>query len=335
MITATDYNYILQDLRDKFNAPYSNKPAQQKTQQKKQFEYKDLVKKYSAMPRENAPLAPKHPVAQQEVDAERYTEVTIDFGKKSRRVRRLDNGYVGPVRTYSTDKEFASGIWYALHSVHTCSVNIWSRYYRTDIATYVWFCKNRNIDVKIIVPGRKPQVFTSIDQFSNYFRESAIEEDEHNIGAENLKLINTYARELLPYLKKSSETLKDILRSQLRLSGYDLVGYDAELKSAYAHHTLNSGKIDDSKGVREWSRDYTKSKDRYVTQLNDLLLMYISAKYYKSQGFEEMNRYGISESDIDSYTGEVITDPIQINLHEDEVVVPRSACGLGLQEYMN
>jgi hypothetical protein len=63
--------------------------------------------------------------------------------------------------------------------------------------------------------------------------------------------------------------------------------------------------------------------------------MYISCKFYRSAGFEESNHYGISESDIDSYTGDVITDEIQVRLHDEDVVVPRSACSLGVQNYMN
>ena len=63
--------------------------------------------------------------------------------------------------------------------------------------------------------------------------------------------------------------------------------------------------------------------------------MYISCKFYAQNDFIEPDRHGISESDIDSYTGEVITEPIQIRLHDEDIVVPQSACSLGVQNFMS
>lgn len=273
------------------------------------------------------------------------TLLEINFISNTVKVLRIDNGYKNANEFGKDFEQFRKYAWKCLHSTKVIGVSfVVSEYYSKEMCAKVTIkdcIKERRevfeqmfgfcvvYDMKLSIVCRKVK-FQTMQEYRNYCMERMQTKAEWNVSVECVQLLAKYARELMPYLQKSVDVLTEVLRNQIKLSGYDV-----DMSSITVTDGLNHGKIDDSKGIREWSRDYTKHYERYNQNLIDLINMYINCKFYKQAEFETLNAYGISESDVDSYTGERITEPIQIRLHEEDVVVPVSACGEYVQMYMN
>jgi len=228
---------------------------------------------------------------------------------------------------YEDKQAMHKAMWYILHSPKLVEVHIYTTYYSQDILSMVRYCEMIHMPVDIHI--NRAVLHTSAE-LQAWFTETQQTREEFDIARECIDLMVQYAPELLRIAKRSNDELIETLRSQVHASGYDV-----SMQSIFNQDGLNSGVFEDAKGKHEWSRTYTKRYERYTTSLKDLLLMYISCKFYAQNDFIEPDRHGISESDIDSYTGEVITEPIQIRLHDEDIVVPQSACSLGVQNFMS
>lgn len=299
-IGVMDYQYTLMDLQDKFNAPYAAPKSACDTGVKRSTSY-----------------------------GTRRTVAEFDYTCKPNKIKlmRLDNGYKQVIEV--ADKEaMHKQAWYTLHSPKLYGVTISTNYYSKDIASMVKFLEMNQLPITIITNSGK---FHTSKEFLVWFQENQQAQEEYELSGTISRKIATECPELVKYARKSIDTLKDVLLQQLRLAGYDVSMYSDIITDG-----LNSGKIDDSKGIHEWSRTYTKHYQRYEQTLNDMLDMYISCKWFKAHGFEVESKDGFGLNDIDTYTGEDISHiPVAIDRYKDDVVVPRSACGLGLQNYMN
>lgn len=266
----------------------------------------------------------------------RQTVATFNIVAKEITLAKTHPYYV-QTTPYGEDKQaMHKAMWYVLHSPKLAEVHIYTSYYSKDILSMVRYCEmiDMPIDVHVhnpIVTSYVNQKFYTSAELQTWFVETQQTKEELAIARECIDLMVQYAPELLKIAKRSNDELIETLRSQVYASGYDV-----SMQSIFNQDGLNSGVIEDKFGhPQEWSRTYTKRYERYTTSLKDLLLMYISCKFYAQHDFDEPNHYGISESDIDSYTGEVIADPIQIRVHDEDVVVPQSACSLGVQNFMS
>lgn len=258
----------------------------------------------------------------------RQTVATFDFVVREITLEKTHPHYVQTTQ-YGEDKQaMHKAMWYILHSPKLAEVRISSSYYSKDIISMVRYCEMIGMPIIISIGNN---IFRASTELQAWFTETRQTKEELTIARECIDIMVQYAPELLKIAKRSNDELIETLRSQVYASGYDV-----SLQSIFNQDGLNSGVIEDKFGhPQEWSRTYTKRYERYTTSLKDLLLMYISCKFYAQHDFDEPNHYGISESDIDSYTGEVIADPIQIRVHDEDVVVPQSACSLGVQNFMS
>ena len=256
----------------------------------------------------------------------RKTVAEFDFNNKVIKLMKTNPIYKQELKFDTIDAMYKQ-VWFALHSPKLVACTFTTNFYGSTIASMVRYTEMTGITFQILCQNNK---FRSSKEFFVWFAEQQTRIEEFNLSIKNTQLITSYAPELIKYARMSMNTLIDVLRQQIYNSGYDV-----SLHSMTIQDGLNSGTIEDNRGKHEWSRDYTKHYERYNQTLNDLLNMYISCKYYKQAGFEAETD-GIGRHDIDSYTGAVITEAIQIqDYRDDEVVVPRCACGLGLQNYMN
>ena len=257
----------------------------------------------------------------------RITLVEMDYTVKPNTIKvfRTDNGYK-TTETYDDKNAMHKRVWYVAHSPKLLGVTIKTNYYSKDIQSLLAYFNMINLPCTVITPSGN---FNTTAELNAWFSECQHEKDMMNLTQENINLIINYARELMPFAKNG--TLTEVLESQIRLSGYDV-----SMSSEDITDGKNHGTVETAKGKESWSRTYTKHYTRYNTQLNDLLKMYISCKWYAQHDISnESNPYGISTNDVDEYTGEVITEAIQIDLHKDDVVVPVSACGEYTQMLMN
>ena len=218
--------------------------------------------------------------------------------------------------------------WFVLHSPKLCAVTFITNFYSSTIASMIRYTEMLQLPMDIITSAGK---FKSSREYLVWYTEQQTRKDEFEMSATNIQLIIKHAPELKKHARKSIDELIEVLRSQIKLSGYDV-----SLQSIITTDGLNHGEVEDEYGKpKQWSRDYTKHYERYNQTLNDLLLMYISCKFYAQHDIKADFNNGIAETDIDSYTGDVILEAVQIHSRDEDVVVPRSACGLGLQNYMN
>lgn len=254
----------------------------------------------------------------------RSTVAELDFNNKVIRLTKTNPTYQQDIKCDDMAQMYKQS-WYVLHSPKVVAVSFIINFYGSTVKSMISYCEMIGLDMNIITPNGK---FSSSKDYIAWYGEQATRSAEHQLSVENTQLIVSYCPELLRFAKRSVEELIEVLRSQIKTSGYDV-----SLHSIITTDGLNHGTVEDNLGKHEWSRTYTKHYERYDQTLNDLLNMYISCKYYQSVGIEAETD-GIGRHDVDSYTNDVITEAIQIH-ERDEVVVPRCACGLGLQNYMN
>lgn len=273
------------------------------------------------------------------------TLLEINFISNTVKVLRIDNGYKNATEFGKDFESFRKYTWKCLHSAKVIGASfVVPEYYSKTMRAKVQlkevtktryeifeqmfgFCVINELKLSIVYRKMK---FQTVQEFKNYCMEVQQAREEWKVSVECVQLLAKHARELMPFLKKGVDVLIDVLRSQIKASGYDV-----DMQSLYITDGLNHGKIDDSKGIREWSRDYTKHYDRYQQNLIDLINMYISCKFYKQAGLVPEDD-GIGRHDTDSYTGDVIIDAIQIFKREDEdIVVPVSACSEYTQMKLN
>ena len=268
----------------------------------------------------------------------RKTVAEFDFNTKTIKLKKTNPVYRQELK-YDTIDAMYKQVWFVLHSPKLVACTFTTNFYGSTIASMVRYTEMIGLTFQILTSNGK---FHSSKEFFVWCTEQQNRIEEINLSVENINLITTYARELIRFARSTrtyitvtdtgvtvTSELVEVLKEQIRKSGYDV-----SMHSTTTQDGLNSGVIEDNRGKHEWSRDYTKHYDRYNQTITDLLNMYISCKYYKQAGFEAETD-GIGRHDIDSYTGDVITEAIQIHDRDDEVVVPRCACGLGLQNYMN
>lgn len=278
---------------------------------------------------------------------ERKTVADVDFNQKVIKLMKTNPVYIEKPMKFDDMQGLYKAVWFVLHSPKLCGVTFRTTFYGNTIASMVRYCEMQGIVLDLIVPRSK--LHTS-REFLVWYQEQQTAQEEHVLSIENTNLIIEHAPELIRYAKKSSDELIRVLREQIQKSGYDVSMY-----STITTDGLNSGVVEDGKGRHEWSRSYTKHYERYDQTLKDLLLMYISCKFYRSAGFapdagvEEISvpqeqadaqkfyelarerGYHVSLDAAKAYTAAYNSD-----LHDDEViVVPRSACGLGVQNLMN
>lgn len=227
----------------------------------------------------------------------KITLLQLDFTSNTVKILRTDNGYKNATEFSKDYASFRKYAWKCLHSPKVLAVTFISNYYRKDIMSMVRYCEMQELPVDIIIGKQK---FHTSREFQTWFAEQQTAKDEWNVSIECVQLIAKHARELMPYLKKGVDVLIDTLRQQIKLSGYDV-----DLNSLTITDGLNHGKIDDSKGIREWSRDYTKHYERYQQNLIDLINMYINCKFYAQAGFEQ-----------DRPTEEVMIEQEQVDLYK-------------------
>ena len=268
----------------------------------------------------------------------RKTVAEFDFNTKTIKLMKTNPIYKQELK-YDTIDSMYKQVWFVLHSPKLVACTFTTNFYGSTIASMVRYTEMIGLTFQILTSNGK---FHSSREFFVWFTEQQNRIEEINLSVENINLITTYARELIRFARSTrtyitvtdtgvtvTSELVEVLKEQIRKSGYDV-----SMHSVTVQDGLNSGIIEDNRGKHEWSRDYTKHYERYNQTITDLLNMYISCKFYKQAGFEAETD-GIGRHDIDSYTGDVITEAIQIHDRDDEVVVPRCACGLGLQNYMN
>lgn len=262
-MSVEDYNYTLDDLRDKFDAPYS-KPATPVTTYGK-----------------------------------RITVAQFDYTTKPNTIKllRTDNGY--KQTTELDDKQaMHKQAWYVMHSPKLLALTIKTSFYSKDIASMISYAEMIGITIDIITPSGK---LHSSREFLVWYQEQQTAQEEYVVSIENVKLMVEHAPELLPYAKKSCDKLRQVLTEQISKANYD-----ADMQSYITTDGLNSGRMDDNKGIREWSRTYTKHYERYDHTLRDLILTYISCKFYAAHDMEHRSD-GINRDDVDSYTGASLT----------------------------
>lgn len=255
----------------------------------------------------------------------RKTVAEFDFNTKTIKLMKTNPIYKQELKFDTIDAMYKQ-VWFVLHSPKLIACTFTTNFYGSTIASMVRYTEMIGLTFQILTSNGK---FHSSREFFVWFTEQQTRTEEFNLSVENTQLLTKHAPELIRFARKSIDTLYDVLRQQIYKSGYDVSMYSVTIQDG-----LNSGVIEDNRGKHEWSRNYTKHYERYNQMLNDLLNMYISCKYYKQAGFEPETD-GIGRHDIDSYTGDIITEAIQIHDRDDEVVVPRCACGLSLQNYMN
>lgn len=340
-------------------------------------------------------------VVQQSTAIERKTIAEFDFDNKEIRLMKTNPIYKDAYK-YNKIADMYKAIWSkqipVIRSNKLCAITFKTSFFGEKIKKMIVYCEMRGIVIDIIVPlDSEKKHFTKLHssrEYTVWSEEQQIMKDEDAVSDEVLIHINRYAPELKCFTK-NIDLLIEVLKSQIRLSDYD-----ANINSIFSRDLKNNGKIDDSKGIREWSRDHNKHKDansiqRYGENFDqaviDLLNTYISCKYYKQIGLAPESKDGIGRNDIDSYTGSSLTtttpddlirrvrmvtlskmedphtysginmipsiatlDAIEedaelysnvynmyieepfIKDHKDEeIVVPRSACGLYVQHLMN
>ena len=267
--------------------------------------FKDYASQYSSMPRQNKALAPKVSVRKTIVPrsasyGERRTIAQFDYTSKPNTIKlmRLDNGYK-TTDSFEDKEDMHKRAWYVLHSPKLYALTIKTNYYSNDINSMIRFCEMNHIPVDIITRNGK---LHSSKEFCVWSHEVQQAKDEFAISAEVSKLLSDYAPELLKYARRGSDELIEVLRQQIKNSAYDV-----DMQSLFVTDGLNSGKIDDSKGIHEWSRTYTKHYNRYNQTLKDLLLMYISCKFFKKAEMNSESKDTINTEDVDSYTGASLT----------------------------
>ena len=293
--------------------------------------------------------------------SERKTIAEFDFNNKVIKLMKTNPVYVSEPVQFDSITNMYKQAWFILHSPKLCAVTFTVNFYGSTILSMIRYAEMIHLTIDIIVPNGK---FHSSREYSVWYAEQQTRKDEFNISVENINLMVQHCPELLTYAKRSNDELLEVLRSQVQNSGYDVSMYSVTTQDG-----LNHGKIEDELGrPTEWSRDYTKHYERYNQTLNDLLLMYISCKFYAQHGIDK-DTDGIGRHDVDSYTGgnlatasvnaltwtarhdygiviDFETASTLCRIHNfaidepaipdrEEVVVPRSACGLGLQNYMN
>ena len=277
----------------------------------------------------------------------RITVVQFDYTVKPNTIKllRTDNGYK---QTISLDDKQAMHrqAWYVMHSPKLLALTIKTSFYSKDIASMISYAEMIGVPVDVCTPNGK---FHTSREFLTWYQEQAQAEEEHMLSVENINLLVKHAPELLRYAKISSDELIRVLREQIRLSGYDV-----DMQSVFITDGLNSGVVEDGKGRHEWSRSYTKHYERYDRTLKDLLLMYISCKFYRSAGFEQdagTEEVIVQKEQADAYKfyklahekgydisldrAKAYTATYNMDLQDTVVVVPRSACSLSVQNKMN
>lgn len=349
-------------------------------------QYRQAQQKYRK--NDMLPVIPKAKIVtpQSASSNERKTIAEFDFNNKVIKLMKTNPIYtLDPIRFTDISAMYKQA-WVVLHSPKLIGVTFIVDFYGNTIKSMVSFAEMNNLHIDIIVPHGK---FHTSREYLVWYSEQATRDDNFKMSIENQKLIVKHCPELYKIAARSIEDLIEVLRSQIKLSGYDVSMY-----SIITTDGLNSGTIEDRQGkAKEWSRDYTKYYERYDQTLNDLLNMYISCKFYKKAGFAPDNTDGINRDDYDSYTSThenigslTYAHPVELeelcwrveheryidphlyaglpqlserdfdfmyeyneflctiyNTHIEEpaiperedTVVPRCACGLGLQNYMN
>lgn len=268
----------------------------------------------------------------------RITLVELDYTVKPNTVKllRTDNGYKC-TESYDDKQAMHKRVWYIAHSPKLLGITIKTNYYSNDIRSLLAYFNMQDIACTIITKAGK---FNTTKEFDTWFSETQHANDMANLTQENINLIIEYAKELIKYAKDG--TLTEVLQTQIRLSGYDV-----SMSSIDTTDGLNSGVIDDGHGGIEWSRNYTKHYERYNTQLNDLLKMYISCKFLHEHGYDADGNALQKEIDKDTSNPRAC-DTCGWNdckncphltrgtdTTADEVVVPVSACGEYTQMLFN
>ena len=227
------------------------------------------------------------------------------------------------------------------------------------------------VDVSKLDRNRYTKLHTT-REFITWYVEQEERKFERKISADNYQLLKNYAPELRRFVFEDIDNLIDYMQEVIRSSGYDVhmqsIFTSDGLNSGEVED--NRGKHEWS---REYTKKYErgiffKHGEPIVNNFYDLLMMYINCKYYAQHGIDK-DTDGIGRHDVDSYTGgnlatasvnaltwtarhdygvviDFETASTLCRIHNlaidepaipdrEEVVVPRCACGLGLQNYMN
>lgn len=343
-IGTLDYQYSLDSLRDTFTAPYSNAPtksASSATPERKTIAEFDFTTKTIRLMKTN-------PVY-------RYAETYKDEQQMSKCVWKQ----IFSPKTYAVTFK-ANGYTQVLKSmIATCEMY----HYPMDILVPV--------DVSRLDRNRYTKLHTT-REFTTWYVEQEERKFERRISADNYQLLKKHAPELRRFVFEDIDNLIDYMQEVIRSSGYDVhmqsIFTSDGLNSGVVEDT--KGKHEWS---REYTKKYErgtslKHGEPIINNFYDLLMMYINCKFYAEHDIEK-NTDGIGRHDVDSYTGgnlatasvnaltwtarheynKVISFESASTLckiwnsaidepfikDRDEVVVPRSACGLGLQNYMD
>ena len=231
------------------------------------------------------------------------------------------------------------------------------------------------VDVRKFAKNQRFTKIHTAKEYKVWYGEQSRNKLESMLPSENVKLIHKYAPELLELALSDCDSIEKLIahmEQYIADAGYKNYLQSDFLTDGLNHGTVedNRGKHEWS---RDYTKYYDRASAlRYgepvSTSFTDILNMYISCKYYQSVGIEAETD-GINRDDVDSYTGGNLATASVNALtwtarHEynkvisfesasilckiwnsaieepaiperDEVVVPRCACNLGLQNYMN
>ena len=231
------------------------------------------------------------------------------------------------------------------------------------------------VDVRKFAKNRRFTKLHTVKEFVTWNSEQQRNRLESKLSSDNILLINRYAPELKSLALGDCDDIEKMIAHMQQFiadAGYKNYLQSDFITDGLNHGTIEDTK-GKREWSREHTKYYDRASAlRYgepvSTTFTDLLTMYISCKYYQSVGIEAETD-GIGRHDVDSYTGgnlatasvnaltwtarhdygiviDFETASTLCRIHNlaidepaipsrEEVVVPRCACGLGLQNYMN
>lgn len=256
---------------------------------------------------------------------QKTTVASMVFGKEYKvQFHRLDNGFTSKVEIL--DKaQMHNRLWYVLHSPKLSSIVITTDWYSAELAKAFAYCEANGIEYAIHFT-KDPSVKTLAD-FKQWLIADMQNRESAELRQETLRLIVTECPELVNILKRQGvDELTAVLRAQIRNSGYDV-----SLSSTKIIDCPSCGILEDGGKPVEWSRNYQKQIEVANESLHDLVLQYISCKFYASVGIAPDRNNEISFNDIDSYTGDTIEDEII----EGVTITPATYTGEYIQMFLN
>ena len=160
--------------------------------------------------------------------------------------------------------------------------------------------------------------FSTIESMQNDYYAQLADKESADRFVEAQAYIKKWAQELRPYLAQGVDTCIELIESQLARADYDItVGTNGHTTVQKMNVGINDLCAEGTSCPKRtaWATSTNRYRQQSTSDLLDYVQAYVYAKALKSYGFESAshNPYGCSASDTDSYTGETITDAVQLD----------------------